>query len=98
MIRSRKNEKEMKEHEEEQRSKGDLIISDLEQRDLYGKKKKSKKKKKCSLKKKKKKKEEREVKNTTKQGLRLVEAVAIKLPTQSLITPSSSAAAFFFFR
>ena len=39
MIRSRKNEKEMKEHEEEQRSKGDLIISDLEQRDLYGKKK-----------------------------------------------------------
>ena len=33
MIRSRKNEKEMKEHEE-QRSEGDLIISDLEQRDL----------------------------------------------------------------
>ena len=34
MIRSRRNEKEMKEHEEEQRSEGDLIISDLEQRDL----------------------------------------------------------------
>ena len=33
MIKSRKNEKEMKEHEEEQRSEGDLIILDLEQRD-----------------------------------------------------------------
>ena len=32
-VRSRKNEKEMKEHKEEQRSEGDLIISDLEQRD-----------------------------------------------------------------
>ena len=30
---------EMKEHEEEQRSEGDLIILDIEQRDLYGKKK-----------------------------------------------------------
>ena len=30
---------EMKEHEKEQRSKGDLIISDLEQRDLQGGKK-----------------------------------------------------------
>ena len=29
MIRSRKNEKEIKEHEEEQRLEGDLIISDL---------------------------------------------------------------------
>ena len=34
MIKSRKNEKEMKEHEEEQRLEEDLIILDLEQRDL----------------------------------------------------------------
>ena len=59
MIRSRRDEKEMKEHEEEQRLEGDIIISNLEQRDLKGKKK-NRKRRKVPKKKKKKK------KNTTK--------------------------------